>query len=126
MTKTWKIMYECETDLPTQKEYEVIKRLEDKYGEDNVELMGNFIKVMEDSREPLSAFEWLYHPIKRRNGYDSCFCGELLENGKIEMYPHSGGLPVKKKVGNQWVYVRCPKCDYCWSFQHLQYHEDRN
>jgi hypothetical protein len=34
-------------------------------------------------------------------------------------YPHPGGWPVRGMQGLQWLFLRCPKCDYDWALSKL-------
>ncbi|MEM4273671.1 MAG: hypothetical protein QW420_04865 [Candidatus Caldarchaeum sp.] len=44
-------------------------------------------------------------------------CDASLDGGKVEGYPHSGGVPVNGT--KLWIYVVCPRCGYQNSFKKL-------
>ncbi|MEM0461245.1 MAG: hypothetical protein QW318_03485 [Candidatus Caldarchaeum sp.] len=44
-------------------------------------------------------------------------CGDGLEGGSVESYPHSGGVEVNGV--KYWIYVICPACGYQNSFKKL-------
>jgi hypothetical protein len=48
------------------------------------------------------------------NSFD-CTCGATITVKDIRGYPHEGGIP-DLHGKKWWVYVRCNKCRYDWSW----------
>ena len=61
------------------------------------------------------------------NGMLCRWCGAEL-SGPLQSYNHEGGVLLHGFEMPQWVFTRCPKCRYDWSYRKidiLRYHTDR-
>jgi hypothetical protein len=39
-----------------------------------------------------------------------CSCGKKLRVGRMQWYPHKGGIRIPESNEKQWVYVICENC----------------
>lgn len=56
----------------------------------------------------------------------TCNCGHNIMPSHMEAYPHSGGLPIKDYKLRQWIYFKCPVCQYKYALWKLLTAEDRD
>jgi len=53
-----------------------------------------------------------------------CSCKKQIKINRWLGYKHGGGL-ADKNGEKWWLYVECPKCEYCWSWHKVQVEVNR-